>query len=66
MLSDRILKKLKNITIFSDLKLLDYKVRILNTGTEATRVLIESTDKTGKSWFTVGVSQILLRLHLKL
>ena len=52
---------------FSDLKLLDYKVRILNTGTGATtRVSIESTDKTGKSWFTIGVSKILLKHHLKL
>ena len=50
-------KKVEKYYNFSDLKLLDYKVRILNTGTEATtRVLIESTDKTGKSWFTVGVS----------
>jgi len=40
-----------------DLKLVDYKVRILNTGTNATtRVSIESTDKNGKSWFTIGVS----------
>ncbi|MFN3232745.1 MAG: citramalate synthase [Alphaproteobacteria bacterium] len=41
-----------------DLRLVDYKVRILNTvGTEATtRVLIESTDSKGVSWFTVGVS----------
>ena len=47
----------KYYNYFVDLKLLDYKVRILNTGTEATtRVLIESTDKSGISWFTVGVS----------
>jgi 2-isopropylmalate synthase len=40
-----------------DLELVDYKVRILNGGTEAvTRVLIESSDKSGDSWFTVGVS----------
>jgi 2-isopropylmalate synthase len=41
-----------------DLQLVDYKVRILNTeGTEATtRVLVESRDGEGKSWFTVGVS----------
>ena len=33
-----------------DLKLVDYKVRILNTGTEAiTRVSIESTDSKGKN-----------------
>jgi 2-isopropylmalate synthase len=41
----------------ADLELLDYKVRILNGGTEAvTRVLIESGDATGETWFTVGVS----------
>jgi len=41
-----------------DLRLIDYKVRILNTsGTEATtRVLIESGDSAGNRWFTVGVS----------
>ncbi len=39
------------------LKLTDYRVRILNSGTEAvTRVLIESEDETGESWTTVGVS----------
>lgn len=43
--------------LIADLELIDYKVRILNGGTEAvTRVLIESTDSTGDSWFTVGVS----------
>ena len=51
---------------FSDLKLLDYKVRILNTGTGATtRVLIESTDKSGKSWFTIGVSQNIIEASFK-
>jgi 2-isopropylmalate synthase len=41
----------------SDLHLVDYKVRILNGGTEAvTRVLIESADASGERWFTVGVS----------
>jgi 2-isopropylmalate synthase len=40
-----------------DLRLVDFKVRILTTGTEAvTRVLIESTDKSNIRWFTVGVS----------
>ena len=40
-----------------DLKLIDYRVRILNGGTEAvTRVLIESEDKTGERWTTIGVS----------
>jgi 2-isopropylmalate synthase len=39
------------------LKLTDYRVRILNAGTEAvTRVLIESEDETGEQWTTVGVS----------
>ena len=51
---------------FVDLKLLDYKVRILNTGTEATtRVLIESTDKSGISWFTVGVSPNIIEASFK-
>ncbi len=40
-----------------DLVLVDYKVRILDGGTEAiTRVVIESSDKDIDSWFTVGVS----------
>jgi 2-isopropylmalate synthase len=40
-----------------DLRLVDYKVRILSSGTEAvTRVLIESADAHGNRWFTVGVS----------
>jgi 2-isopropylmalate synthase len=39
------------------LKLTDYRVRILNAGTEAvTRVLIESEDETGERWTTIGVS----------
>jgi 2-isopropylmalate synthase len=39
------------------LELTDYRVRILNAGTEAvTRVLIESQDETGDRWTTVGVS----------
>jgi 2-isopropylmalate synthase len=41
----------------SALELTDYRVRILNGGTEAvTRVLIESTDELGDRWTTVGVS----------
>ena len=41
-----------------DLRLVDYKVRILNTGTGAvTRVVIESVDDTGHSWRTLGVSE---------
>ncbi len=39
------------------LKLSDYRVRILNSGTGAvTRVLIESEDEQGEHWTTVGVS----------
>jgi len=39
------------------LELTDYRVRILNAGTQAvTRVLIESRDETGERWTTVGVS----------
>src|SRR5215203_1969875 len=39
------------------LRLIDYRVRILNGGTEAvTRVLIESEDENGDSWITIGVS----------
>ena len=56
----------KYYSYFSDLKLLDYKVRILNTGTEATtRVLIESSDKSGISWFTVGVSPNIIEASFK-
>ena len=56
----------KYYDFFSDLKLLDYKVRILNTGTEATtRVLIESTDKTGVSWFTIGVSPNIIEASFR-
>jgi 2-isopropylmalate synthase len=56
----------KYYNYFSDLKLLDYKVRILNTGTEATtRVSIESTDKKGISWFTVGVSSNIIEASFK-
>ena len=44
-----------------DLELTDYKVRILNGGTEAiTRVLIESGDATGVRWWTVGVSENII------
>jgi len=39
------------------LELVDYRVRILNSGTEGvTRVLIESRDESGERWTTVGVS----------
>ena len=49
-----------------DLKLVDYKVRILNTGTEAvTRVSIESTDSKGENWFTIGVSANIIDASFK-
>jgi len=49
-----------------DLRLVDYKVRILNTGTEAvTRVSIESTDSKGKNWFTIGVSANIIEASFK-
>ena len=41
----------------ADLRLVDYKVRILTSGTEAvTRVMVESADGKGNRWSTVGVS----------
>ncbi len=40
-----------------DMKLVDFKVRITNGGTEAvTRVIIDSEDSQGRRWSTVGVS----------
>ncbi len=43
------------------LKLADYRVRILNGGTEAvTRVLIESEDEQGERWTTIGVSSNII------
>ena len=40
-----------------DLKLVDYKVRITDGGTEAiTRVIIDSENRAGRRWSTVGVS----------
>jgi len=44
-------------SFITGLELTDYRVRILNGGSEAvTRVLIESEDETGDHWTTVGVS----------
>jgi 2-isopropylmalate synthase len=44
-------------SFIADLELVDYKVRILTGGTDATtRVLIESRDGAGNRWYTVGVS----------
>jgi 2-isopropylmalate synthase len=43
--------------LIAGLELTDYRVRILNGGTQAvTRVLIESGDETGARWTTIGVS----------
>ncbi|QDL92641.1 citramalate synthase [Paroceanicella profunda] len=40
-----------------DMRLVDFKVRIINSGTEAiTRVLLDSEDGRGQRWSTVGVS----------
>ncbi|WP_454915871.1 citramalate synthase [Xanthobacter sediminis] len=43
--------------LIAGLHLTDYRVRVLNGGTEAvTRVLVECADETGERWTTVGVS----------
>jgi 2-isopropylmalate synthase len=43
--------------LIADLRLVDYKVRIFQGGSDAvTRVLIESGDAAGERWFTIGVS----------
>jgi 2-isopropylmalate synthase len=44
-------------SLIADLELVDYKVRIFQGGSDAvTRVLIESGDRHGERWTTVGVS----------
>jgi len=59
-------KLAKYSNYLKDLRLVDYKVRILNTGTEAvTRVSIESTDSQGKNWFTIGVSENIIEASFK-
>jgi 2-isopropylmalate synthase len=51
----------KYSSYLSDLRLVDYKVRILTSGTEAvTRVMVESADGKGNRWSTVGVSPNLV------
>ena len=61
-----LLKTEKFNQYLKDLKLVDYKVRILNTGTNATtRVSIESTDSNGISWFTIGVSPNIIEASFK-
>ena len=43
--------------IINDLRLVDFKVRITQGGTDAaTRVIIDSADGQGRQWSTVGVS----------
>ena len=43
--------------LIDDMRLVDFKVRITQGGTEAvTRVVIDSEDSTGRRWATVGVS----------
>jgi 2-isopropylmalate synthase len=43
--------------LIDDLRLVDFKVRITNGGTDAvTRVIIDSEDGQGRRWSTVGVS----------
>ena len=69
-LDNAIRKNVNKLTKYSeylkDLKLVDYKVRILNTGTEAvTRVSIESTDSKGENWFTIGVSPNIIDASFK-
>lgn len=51
----------KDLGVYSsrieDLELADFKVRILDGGTGAvTRVLVESRDRSGERWVTIGVS----------
>ena len=50
-----------------DLRLADFKVRILSAGTEAiTRVVVESrNESTGERWFTVGVSANIVEASLQ-
>ena len=44
-------------SVIDDLRLVDFKVRITQGGTEAvTRVIIDSEDGQGRRWSTVGVS----------
>ena len=57
-LDDALRKDLgKYSSYLQDLQLVDYKVRILGSGTDAvTRVMVESADGKGGRWSTVGVS----------
>ena len=43
--------------LIDDMRLVDFKVRITGSGTDAvTRVIIDSADGQGRRWSTVGVS----------
>jgi 2-isopropylmalate synthase len=57
-LDDALRKDLGKYSAFlEDLELVDFKVRILTQGTAAvTRVMVESSNKAGERWSTVGVS----------
>ncbi len=62
---DKAIRKalVKTYPTLADVELVDYKVRIINSanGTEAiTRVLIESEDKAGNKWTTIGVSENII------
>ena len=47
--------------VIDDLRLVDFKVRITQGGTDAvTRVIIDSEDASGRRWSTVGVSANLV------
>ncbi len=62
---DRAMRKalLNHYPCLEDMTLSDYKVRILDSkaGTQAvTRVMIESHDKQGRTWHTVGISSNII------
>ena len=51
----------KYSSLLEDMRLVDFKVRITQGGTEATtRVIIDSEDGQGRRWSTVGVSANIL------
>ncbi|SFG31562.1 citramalate synthase [Sulfitobacter dubius] len=61
-LSKALVKDLgKYSSLLDDMRLVDFKVRITQGGTEATtRVIIDSEDGQGRRWSTVGVSANIL------
>jgi len=57
----------KKYPVLKNVKLTDYKVRILNpnAGTQAvTRVQVETSDDKGNKWTTIGVSQNIVEASL--